>query len=122
FIIPGFIFMAWFMSAPYLAISENLSVTASMKRSRQLAKGRVIDMLGLQGMGSLFGFLGIIPILGTVAGLVLQVVTMPSLAIRTLQLQAVENKPTRTHWINYPIVFLLPILFALAVLAGALSE
>lgn len=122
FIIPGLIFGAWFMSAPYLALEEDLGVIASMKRSKRLVKGHVFEMLGLQGMGWVFSMLGIIPILGTLAGFVLQIITMPALAIRTLQLRAAENQPTRTHWVNYVIVLALPVLIVIAMAFGALSD
>lgn len=39
FIIPGFIFLVWFLFAPYIFISESLNGKLALKRSRELVQG-----------------------------------------------------------------------------------
>lgn len=112
FIVPGFIFMAWFSLSLYVLVTEDLSIVASMKRSRALVRGRVWEIWGLN---SLAIAVTIVPVFGSIANLILSILMIPALPIRYLQLAATkpEDRP-QVHWVNYAII-------VLAILAGGLS-
>lgn len=57
-IIPGFIFGTWFSMAAYVLVSENTGIIKSMKRSKELVKGRFWGVLGRLFVFMLFTILG----------------------------------------------------------------
>lgn len=102
FIIPGIIFFGWFLLSSYVVVNENLGVVESMKRSKQLVKGRVWELYGLIMLSSAAGF---IPIVGGLISFVLSFVMIPATAIRYVQL--LETKPEdrpEVHWSNYLVI------------------
>ena len=104
FIIPGLIFFAWFLLSPYVVVNENLGVIASMKRSKQLVKGRVWELWGLVMLTSAAG---VIPFIGGFVSFVLSIVLIPATAIRYVQLATIkeEDRPA-VHWSNYLVLVL----------------
>lgn len=104
FIIPGLIFMAWFSLASYILVSENLGIIDSMKRSKELVRGRVWEMWGLMSLASAAS---IIPYIGQTINFVLTVVLLPGHVIRYRQLVATkpESRPD-VHWANYALIAL----------------
>jgi hypothetical protein len=124
FIIPGFIFGAWFLLAPFVAIDEGLGVVDSMKRSKQLIKGRLLEMWGFEAFPQLVAIVGLIPFLGSIVSFLFQLVWMPASAIRYEQLKALgqtEPKPP-IHWLNYVLVVFAALALPLLVLFSVLGS
>ncbi len=46
-IIPGIIFLYWFALAPYVLVDQDLGVIESLKKSRELVKGKFWEIIGL---------------------------------------------------------------------------
>ncbi len=124
FIIPGFIFQAWFLLAPYVAIEENLGVVASMKRSKQLMQGRLLEMWGFEVFPQLSSFLQIIPFLGFILAILFQVAWMPAAAIRYEQLKQLAQTGAKPpiHWLNYVMVALAIVALPLFVLFSVMGS
>lgn len=75
-IVPGIIFAVWFSFSRFVVIKEGLGVRASLKRSRELVRGRFWPILGRYlvffVVYLLFQIaLGLVPYIGTFAGIVL---------------------------------------------------
>jgi len=102
FIIPGLIFMAWFSLAPYAMVNEKLGAVASLKRSKELVKGRVWEMWALSWMPTIAA---LIPFVGGLLNFVLSIVLFPAMALRYIQLKATksDNRPA-VHWSNYAVI------------------
>jgi hypothetical protein len=64
FIIPGLIFIYWFLLAPYIYIDQDVSIIEALKISKRLMKPRIIENLGLLSAGCLLSLPGLIPIIG----------------------------------------------------------
>ena len=117
FIVPGIIFAAWFMLAEYVLIKENLGVVASMKRSRQLVKGRVWEILGVMAIPSVAS---LIPFVGSILNFALSIVLVPAMAIRYNQLITVpaEKRPG-VHWSNKVLTIAPIVVFTLIIVMVA---
>lgn len=115
FIIPGLIFIAWFSLSQYAMVAENLGVIESMKRSKQLVKGRVWEMWSLIMLPSMAG---VIPFVGGLINFVLSIALIPSMALRYVQLvgSKPEDRP-KVHWSNYALIIVA--IVAGVALAGA---
>lgn len=112
-IIPGLIFTAWFALGAYVCIDENKGVVESMKRSKQLVTGHVWEMWGMIALPSVVGIINIIPVLGWIISTIFQVAYLPAQALRYDQLKATEGKPSQTHWVNYVVSLLFPVVLVL---------
>jgi hypothetical protein len=110
FIIPGFIFTAWFSTAPFVMLEENLGIIDAMKRSKQLVHGHMWEMLALMSIQQSFTLLGLIPLVGSIASLLLTLAYIGAPAVRYVQLKEVEGQPSSLHWVNYVFTLLLPVL------------
>lgn len=119
FIVPAFIFGAWFALSIYALVSEDLGAVASMKRSRELVRGRVAEVWALSALPSLGGF---IPFIGGILNMILSVMLLPSMALRYVQLTATspEARP-KPHWSNYAIVALMVVLAIILVIVAGLG-
>lgn len=115
FIIPGLIFAAWFILAEYVLLTENLGVVASMKRSKELVKGRTWEIWGVWAIPSVAS---LVPYLGGLLNMVLGVILMPAMAIRYRQLVTfpVDQRP-KVHWSN-KVLALVPVIIMVLVLVG----
>jgi hypothetical protein len=102
FVIPGFIFWAWFSLSSYTLVAEDLRVVASMKRSKELVRGRVWEMWGLSSLPTVAS---IIPLIGGLINIVLSVVMIPATALRYKQLVTTtpDSRP-KVHWSNYALL------------------
>lgn len=116
FIVPGIIFAAWFTLAEYVLVKENLGVVDSMKRSRQLVKGRVWEILGVMAVPSVAS---LVPFIGGILNFALSVVLVPANAIRYHQLVTVpaEKRPG-VHWSNKVLTILPIVVFGLIIGMG----
>jgi hypothetical protein len=85
-VIPGIIFATWFYMSAYVVIEEGLSGTAALRRSRELTRNRFWDALGSMSLLQAPSILGIVPVLGPIAGPILGFIVMPVAAIRYDQL------------------------------------
>lgn len=112
FVIPGLIFMAWFSLASYVLVAEDLGVVASMKRSRELVRGRVWEMWGLM---TLANAANAVPFIGSIISFVLGILLMPSMAIKYFQLSSIKpaDRPA-VHWANYVVIVVM-------ILAGSIA-
>lgn len=121
FIIPGLIIIAWFTLSPYVVVSENLGVMASLKRSRELVRGRVWEIWGVSALPVVAG---LIPFIGSFLNSILSFMLMPSTAIRYKQLISTQpqDRPP-VHRSNYAIVIVPTVLITLvvAVLANSFT-
>ncbi len=105
-IIPGYIFLAWFYLTQFVVIDEKLGPVAAMKRSKQLVKGRVVEILGLIALPQVFSaILSLLPFLSLYAS-GLSLVLLPAPAIRYLQLKQIEKSTYKppVHTINYWLI------------------
>jgi len=112
FIIPGLIFIAWFSLSGYAMVTEDLGAIASMKRSKELVSGRVLETWGLMSVSNAAN---IIPVVGSLVSFGLGIVMMPALAMRYLQLK--DTKPAdrpAVNWISYALI-------VLAILGGSMA-
>lgn len=102
FIIPGIIFASWYSLTFFVMFDENLGVTASMKRSKELVKGHVIEIIGAYLAGGLMSG----ATLGGGAGLLSPAITIAPMAARYEQLKALkatEQPKPDVHWMNIVI-------------------
>jgi hypothetical protein len=111
FVVPGLIFMSWFSLTFFVMFDEGLGAIASMKRSKELAKGHTFEILGALFAGSLLSG-------GSSSGgggLLSQAISMGPLIGRYEQLKALKAsgapKP-KVHWLNYFLVLAVPVLVA----------
>lgn len=63
-IIPGVIFMYWFILAPYIYIDQNVSPFEALKRSREFMRGQSVEFFGLLSTSWLFALPAYIPLIG----------------------------------------------------------
>lgn len=107
-IVPGFLFGGWLMLAPYIYLNENLGIIDSMKRSKQLATGHVLELYGALFVAALFG-----------NGLLSLLVSPAAIAGRYYQLRQLKDsgaaKP-KLHWANW-LIFVLGIVFFVGYIA-----
>ena len=101
-IVPGIIALAWFSLTYFVMFDENLGPIAAMKRSRELVKGHIWEMIGASFAAQFMSGGGL---LGQAAGIA-------PLSARYQQLKALkasgQPKP-KVHWLN----FIGPVLLAL---------
>jgi hypothetical protein len=123
FIIPGIVFAVWFSLSVYIAVEEGLGAVDSMKRSKELVQGHAVEMLGLMGLAQSFGLLQVVPIVGALAGFVLQILFTPATAIRYLQLKELKahHGTSKPHWTNYLLIVAPVILIVLSIMLGLYS-
>lgn len=112
FVIPGLVFIAWFSMSGYAMVTEDLGAVASMKRSKELVRGRVLETWGLM---SLANAANVIPIFGSLISFGLSIVMLPAMAMRYLQLKdtAPADRPA-VNWISYALIIL-------AILGGSMA-
>jgi hypothetical protein len=127
-IVPGIIFASWFSLTFFVMFDENLGAIASMKRSKELVSGHILEIIGASIAGGLMS--------GTSAGggggLLSPAITIAPMAGRYQQLKALkasgQPKP-KVHWLNYTILivcvlFLLILIpvYTLMVISGVKNE
>ncbi len=89
-VIPGLIFALWFSLVPYVVINEGLSGPAALRRSRELVRHRLVDLLGVISLGLATNVLVVVPIAGPIAAAIIGLLLTPVLGIRYLQLHALK--------------------------------
>jgi hypothetical protein len=109
-VIPGFLCLAWFAVVPYVVMEEKLWGMAALRRSRDLAKHRTVDMWGAIGLGSVVGVLAFVPYVGALVNVMVGFVLLPVIAIRYFQLKELSAREggadVKTSVWNYPIIVL----------------
>jgi hypothetical protein len=108
-IVPGFYLLGRLGLSAVALASEDLSVSAAMKRSWHLTRGHAIETLGAI-------FASVVVASG---GLVGSLVPLNALYGRYTQLQELGSAPApKVHWLNYLLTFLIPALIVLAILVN----
>lgn len=92
-IIPGFLFLGWFALAPVAMVKENLGVMKSLRRSRELASGHVLEILG-----ALFAVSTVS--VQSLLGVVMPVATMTERYSQISALKISGAPKPKTHWMN----------------------
>jgi hypothetical protein len=118
-IVPGIIFAVWFSQSAYAIVAEDLGVIDGMKRSRQLVRNRFWDALGVLCFFQATSIFSVIPVLGSLASLVINIALSPMQTIRYYQLvelkKTSDGKGIPTHPANF-------ILIVLALVAGGMDS
>jgi len=95
FIVPGVIFMRRYFLAGYYMIDQDLGIIEAMKASALQSKqfsGSIYGIIGVYIVLAIAaGFLGIIPIFGTIAGLLIQFIYSFAPAVRYTEIQTVTS-------------------------------
>lgn len=111
-VVPGIIFSVWFSLAFYVYIDENLGIIDSLKRSRELAKGRFFDVAGVVFFTSAISIFNFIPFLGVLTalvGVVIGIMYQAAPAIRYVQLKDAKSSNQAlpaVHPLNYAVLVL----------------
>ena len=127
FIIPGLVFLYWFLFAPYVYIDQQVGILQALKKSRQLVRGKLAEILGLIGANLVFALPAAIPFIGSVYQLIYTPVSQLAFAYRYVSAQALAatNKPKpATDPANYwaiVVLVLLPALFIVFMIVFGLS-
>jgi len=90
-IVPGFFMIRRYLLAPYYLVDGDLGVIEAMKRSANDSKEFSYAIWGIIGVMILIEVLGIIPILGAIAGAILQILYYCAPAIRYFQIKQVAS-------------------------------
>lgn len=115
FIVPGIIFGLWFCFTYFVIMDENLGAVAAMKRSKELAKGHLIEILGALFAGGIMGGASF----GSGGGLLTPIISMSPLVGRYEQIKALKsgNQPKpEVHWANYILVVFCSIFVAMFII------
>lgn len=112
-IVPGLIFLYWFIFAPFVYIDKDVGVIAALKQSKRLVKGKLVELLGLVGATFVFGIPAGIPFLGWLYQIVFTPVSNLAIAYRYTSAdmldQAALPKP-ETDVTNIVMTWILGIL------------
>ncbi|MFZ1323746.1 MAG: hypothetical protein WAQ57_01125 [Candidatus Saccharimonadales bacterium] len=85
FIVPGIIFLRRYLLAPYYVLDRGLGISEAMAASADESKQYSGSVYGIMGLNILFVLIGIIPILGQIAGTILQILYSVAPALRYLE-------------------------------------
>lgn len=109
-IIPGLIFGVWFSQVAYVVVEEGLGPVDAMKRSRQLVRNRFWDVAGILAFFQATSILQLVPFLGSIAALVINIVFSPLQTIRYYQLvnlkKTSDGKGLPIHPANFGLILL----------------
>lgn len=104
FIIPGLIFMYWFLLAPYIYMDQDVSITEALRQSKKIAKAQPAEIVGVMSLGIALSMGSIIPVFGFLYSIIFNVVWYVAWSYRYLSAQELlfkkRKKPT-THPLNY---------------------
>lgn len=123
-IIPGFIFMYWYWMAPYVYMDNDVSISAALKESKRLAKGKFAEVVGLAAASMIFQVATAVPFFGYLVSLVLTPVSLMAFGYRYTSAKQldVEKKPKPpTDSINYILIFIGPALFLMVLIIIAIA-
>ncbi len=91
-IVPGILFQTWFFLISPVVFLEDTGYASALGRSRELVKGYfwrtfgfivVMGLLGFAMIGALSQVISIIPVIGPIAGVFMQIAIMPLQAVAT---------------------------------------
>jgi hypothetical protein len=112
-VVPGILFAAWFSLTYFVIFHENLGVIPAMKRSRELVKGHVWEILGSSVAGMLISGGG-----GGLLTIPTSIAPFSGRYQELTDLKASGQPKPKTHWLNYfvPIVtFVLIVAYVVGV-------
>lgn len=120
-IVPGLIFLYWFIFAPLIYVDKDIGVIAALKQSKRLVKGKLVELIGLVGAGMVFGLPAGLPLIGMLYQLILNPVSNLSLAYRYTSADMLDQaglpKP-ETHVANTVMAWILVALLGLLLVTG----
>lgn len=103
-IIPGLIFMYWFLLAPYIYIDQDVSITEAMRQSKKIATTQPAEIVGVMSLGIALSMGSVVPLLGFFYSIIFNVVWYVAWSYRYLSAQellAKKRKKPDTHPLNY---------------------
>ena len=107
-LIPGIIFAVWFLNAPLVTVDEGLWGPKALRRSRELARGRALEVWGAMMLLSAISIVMVVPVLGVFAYIIVSVILSPIQTVRYVQLVELKKSPDwqslPVHWANYAVV------------------
>jgi hypothetical protein len=86
-IVPGIFMIRRYFLAPYALISEDLTISQTLDRCKQISKQYGGAIWGLLGVTLLIGLVGVIPILGSIISFIANIIYYCAPAIRWEQLR-----------------------------------
>lgn len=125
FIIPGLLFIYWFLLAPYIYMNEDIGVVDALRKSKRLVQFQPAEVFGLIGVGLVFALPGFIPLVGTIYQIFYNAAWYVALSNRYLSAEILVSKKRpkpETHMANYWAIGLavLGAILLVAMTVGAL--
>jgi hypothetical protein len=122
-IVPGLLFLYWFVFAPHVYIDTDADVLGSFRESKKLTQGKLGELLGLASATFLLGLPAAIPGVGLLYQIVFNPVRNLAWAYRYTsadRLQRTETPKPETHMANVflPIVALAALIVSTWVVLG----
>ncbi len=91
FIVPGIIFIAWFILAPYIMVDKNTGIIDSLKQSKELSKGYFGAIWSVLLVTLLFALPAAIGSIGVLTSIVLTFMYSVALAIRYTEIKKIKK-------------------------------
>ena len=98
-IVPGIFAMAFWSFAPVVNVDTGEWGWAALKKSREIMRGRTMDVLGALFVISIFGVVSLIGPLGDLAFFVFAILTLPLIYVRYNSLISLKQQP---EWQSVP--------------------
>jgi hypothetical protein len=122
-IVPGLLFLYWFVFAPHVYIDTDAGILGSFRESKKLTQGKLGELLGLAGATFLLGLPAAIPWFGALYQIVFNPVRNLAWAYRYTSadmLQRTETPKPETHMANVflPIAALAALIVSTWVVLG----
>lgn len=122
-IVPGLIFLYWFIFAPLVYVDKDIGILESLGESKRLVKGKLVELLGLAGTGFVLGIPGSIPFVGALYNLVFTPISQLAFTYRYTSADMLDQtgipKP-ETHVANHVMMWIILIGAVFLVLGFAL--
>ncbi len=93
FIVPGILALLWLAFACYVVVDENLTPVDALYRSRELVRGRVMEVGGLLGLYLTADLLNLLPFIGRVLNLVAGTLLVIMMAMRYTTMRDLQENP-----------------------------
>jgi hypothetical protein len=123
-IVPGLLFLYWFVFAPYVYMDSDVGIIASFWESKKLTQGKLRELLGLAGATLVLGLPAAIPGFGPFYLIVFTPVRSLALAYRYTSADMLERTNTpkpETHVANVVLTWIIVALAALIIPALAVG-
>lgn len=122
-VVPGLIFMYWYLLAPFVYIDQEVSIREAMSISRKLARGQSAELFGLIAATSIFAIPGMVPIIGVLYQVFYNAAASVAFAYRYESAAALGNKrKPPTHPANYWAIVAALALYALIIVGAGVTD